>query len=703
MLSTPLKKNLSTKRIRIKIVLLGVLYLLFFVIIAARAFELHLTDNSKLSRLAQNQYKKRVVVAPKRGTILDTHEDTLAIDIQVDSVYAAPNTIEDPKAFAQKVAPLLNLQQKFVSDKIADKGKKFVWLKRRITQEESQKLKTEKIVGIGTLPEHKRFYPNGKLAANLLGAVGFDAVALAGLEMTFDDILKSQDPPMLVEQDAKGRSYSPLSLTGLEHPKDMVLTIDKTMQYLAERELKTAVDKHRAKGGVALIVDVWTGEIKAMAVQPTFDPNEYSKYEVGHWRNRSVTDVYEPGSIFKAVTAAVALETGAIDLKQTVHCENGAMQVGKFTINDHHGYGPLNLREILKFSSNICSYKLAQKVGKTKFHAYLQAFGFGKATGIQIPGEVSGIMVSEKNLAPLQMGTIAFGQGISVTPIQLVMAYSAIANGGKLMKPLLVKEVRDFKGTTIETFQPQVVRQVIQEKTSKQIATLLESVVEKGGTGTAARLDAYRVAGKTGTAQKVNEGHKGYAKSAYFSSFIGFAPSRDPKLVVLVSIDEPKGDYYGGVVSAPVFREIMGQSLAYLKVPPDAAYLAENGGEKLPIAKLPAPGKSGEPSKSAKSAGLKPEKKPVAELPKPEPAGNEEAQLPIEAIASQETPADADKEDILVPDFTGLSVREALKKSEGKNFRVRIQGSGVCNRQEPSPGVKVASGTPVVLECVPPI
>lgn len=365
MIQSPLKQGLSLKKIRLRIAVVTSVFLLAFLLVGARAFELHLTDNQKLSSLAKNQYHRKVVVAPKRGTILDANGDTLAIDLQVESVYASPHLIEDPKAFAQTLAPAIGMSEDKIFEKIEDKKKKFVWLKRRLSEEESAKLKGLKLTGLGALPEYKRFYPNGALAANLLGAVGYDAEALSGLEMAQDEVLKSADPPKLIEQDAKGRSYSPYALMGLEHPNGIVLTLDKTIQYLAERELKAATDKYKAVGGVAVVMDVKTGAILGMAVQPSFDPNEYFKYEPSSWRNRAVTDIFEPGSIFKAVTAAIALETGAFDLHKTLNCENGAMQVGKFTINDTHGHGVLNLSDIIKYSSNICSYKLAQMVGKS--------------------------------------------------------------------------------------------------------------------------------------------------------------------------------------------------------------------------------------------------------------------------------------------------------------------------------------------------
>jgi len=684
MIQSPLKQSFSHKKIRLRIAAVSLFFFLAFALVAARAFELHLTDNKKLTSLVKNQYSRKVVVAPKRGTIMDHNGDTLALDLQVDSVYASPHMIEDPKAFARSLAPVLGMDEGKILEKIDDKKKKFVWIKRRLGEEESAKLKGLKLPGLGALPEYKRFYPNGSLAANVLGAVGYDAQALSGLEMAQDEVLKSQDPPKLIEQDAKGRSYSPFALMGLEHPNGIVLTLDKTIQYLAERELKAAVDKAKAVGGVAVVMDVESGAVLGMAVQPSFDPNEYYKYEPSQWRNRAVTDTYEPGSTFKAITAAIALETGAFDLTKTLHCENGAMQVGKFTINDTHGHGPLNLNDIIKFSSNICSYKLAQLVGKKRFYEMVRDFGFGQKTGIEIPGEVGGIMASLNNLGTLQLGTMAFGQGVSTTPLQIAAAYAAIANGGFLMKPYLIKEIRDSKNNVVQSFGPQILRRVIREETAKHIARMLETVVQKGGTGTAARLEEYQVAGKTGTAQKVAPGGKGYAKNKYLASFVGFAPARDPKLVVLVSIDEPKGDYYGGLVSAPPFREIMGQSLAYLKTPPDGV-----------AREVLAQGKPEKP-KAPKAAGKAPkeerEERVAAAMEKP----------PVEALSGdgEGTAAETDQ---AVPDLTGLSVREALRKAQSKNFKVKVRGSGICNRQEPEAGGAAEAGAEIVLDCEPPI
>jgi len=670
-------KTIPIKKIRIRVISISLVFLLGFALIGARAFELHLTDNVKLNRLAKTQYKRKIVVAPKRGNIFDTHGETLAIDLRVDSVYGMPHRIQDPDQLAKELAPLLSLPKEKILKRISKKKKKFVWIKRRITQEESQRLKEKKLEGIGTIPEYKRFYPNGTLAANLLGAVGYDAKALSGLELTFDKTLKSEDPPLLVEQDAKGRSYAPYALVGLQHPKQITLTIDKTIQYITERELKAAVGKAKAKSGVAIVLDVPTGEILAMATVPTFDPNEYYKYDFKNWRNRAVTDIFEPGSVFKAFTAAAALETEVIKPGQKLNCENGIMKVGSHAIHDHHGYGLLSLSDIIKFSSNICSYKLAHRVGKKRFVKIIKEFGFGSKTNIQTPGEQAGLMASGKRLSGIQLGTMGFGQGISTTPLQIVMAYGAIGNGGYLMKPRLVKDIRDSDGKILKKFGPQIVRQVVQEDTAHQTIKLLETVVRKGGTGTRAALESYTVAGKTGTAQKVIEGHKGYAKNKYVASFIGMAPAEKPRLVILVSIDEPKGGYYGGLVSGPVFKQIMGQSLAYLKVPPQPATKSES------------------PQKVAKKAPQAPlSKKSLAKKTQSKPDKKDNSPPITEKALSGDSQ--------VIPDLTGLSVREALRKAHTHDFKIKIEGSGVCDQQEPAPGDPAPNGTSILLKCHPP-
>jgi len=679
-------KNPSLRKTRIRIVLTCALFLLGFSLLTARAFTLHLTDNKRLSSLAKNQYKRRVVVAPKRGNILDTNYETLAIDIRVNSVYATPHRIKDPQALATRLAEVLDTPKKKMLRRLRDSKKKFVWIQRRISPEQSERLEKLDLSGIGMLPEFKRFYPNGELGANLLGAVGYDAQALSGLELSQDKILKSQDPPILVEQDAKGRSYAPYGLVGKENPNQLVLTIDKTIQYIADRELTKQVKQTRAKGGVAIVLEVKTGAILALSVYPNFDPNKYYKYEFKDWRNRAITDVFEPGSTFKAFTATVALDLGVSDMKKSLHCGNGSLKVGSNVIHDHHPYGNLTLPEIIKYSSNICSYKLAQKIGKKRFFKYIKDFGFGSKSGIPLPGEQVGIVPSLKRVRDIQLGTIGFGQGISTTPLQMAMAYGAIANGGFLMKPFLIKEMQDSRGNTLKKFGPKIARQVLSPESAKKGVAMLKTVVEKGGTGTRAKVEGYQVAGKTGTAQKVIEGQKGYAKNKYVASFVGMAPAEDPKLVILVTIDEPKGGYYGGLVSGPVFSKIMGPSLAYLKIAPSS-----------PISPQQAPLRAAKRLASLDKK-VAPEKKSEKKSALPQPSGPSE-----NPAANSQDQGLSDGSGIRVPQLTGLSVREAFRKLQATNLHLKIQGTGICLQQEPVAGELVQEGSSITLECSPPI
>lgn len=669
----------TSKQIKVRTVVISVLFTLIFGLATARAFQLHLGQHHKLQRLAQRQYQKRIVLAPKRGNILDRNGEPLALDLQVDSVYATPHRLEKPKALAKKLSKILGVSYQEILPRLSKADKKFVWIKRRISPKESKKIKEAKLEGIGLVPEYKRFYPNNQLAANLIGAVGMDAKALAGLELSYDKTLKSEAPPLLIEQDAKGRAYNPYALVGREHPKQLILTIDKTIQYIAEQALEKTMESSQAKGGVAIVLHVKTGEILAMASAPSFDPNHYQKYAFKNWRNRTVSDAFEPGSTFKAITAALTLKHQVLNTKQKLHCENGSMKVGKYEINDHHGYGLLDLGDILKYSSNICSFKLAQKIGKERFVQGLKDFGFGKSTPLEIPGEQSGFLASAKHLSKIQLGTMGFGQGVSATPLQIAMAYGALANGGKLMKPLIVKEIRDDKGHSLEKFSPEEVRQAVSPEHAQSVIQLLKRVVEKGGTGTQANLPDYTVAGKTGTAQKVDPGKRGYAKNKYVASFVGLAPAEDPELVVLVSVDEPKGSYYGGAVSAPVFQKIMGQSLAYLNIPPSLnKRLAQQEVKAKPI-RLPPP-----QAKMAATSAKANQKSPKQTSNKPKTmAAHEESESSI-------------------PDFTGLSVREVLRKAQAESLQVNIKGSGICQSQEPNAGERLSEGSVISVTCQAP-
>ncbi|MBL7686123.1 MAG: transpeptidase family protein [Deltaproteobacteria bacterium] len=695
----------SERRLKRRIVLIALCYFLLFSVVVGRTLELHIADNTKLSKLAQTQYQKKITLAPKRGNIYDVHGEELAIDVKVDSLYANPRQLKDPDGVADKLAPLLSMEVSKLKE-LLEKDKKFVWIKRRLSPEESEKIQALKIENIGLVKEFKRFYPNKTLAANLLGAVGLDSVALGGLELYYDQYLKSTLQPIVVNQDARGRSYSPYDLSEKDNPNNVKLTLDKTIQFIVEKELALSIQKTQAKSAIALVMNTKTGEVLGMATAPDFNPNEYSSYDQSAWKNRVVTDSFEPGSIFKAITAGAALESGRVTLGQKFNCEGGAMKVGKFTINDHGNYGAMALPDIIRVSSNIGSYKIAQYLGRDYFSKIVQDFGFGTKTGIDLPGEVSGIMASPKNWDSLKMGTIAFGQGIAVTPIQVVAAYSAIANGGYLMKPYIVKEIYDSKGNLIRENKPQIVRQVLSESHARKLVDLLKLVVETGGTGTAAQVPEYGVAGKTGTAQKVSEGHAGYADGKYIASFVGVAPADDPSIAVLVSINEPKGEHFGGVVAAPVFREIVRKTLPYLRVPPRGNHgpvvitkedVKEDGASDSKNKNVKDPKNVKEAKEKSKSEALA-KKESIKNKSKTESENH-----PIEA--TEELPQEiskVDSESYRLPDYRGQSMRQVMRSFKGNNLKLLVDGSGLCHEQEPAPGKIVKKGSEIKLSFKPP-
>lgn len=701
---TPSKKVtprfFSERRVKLRILFVAFFCFMFYLVVIGRTFSLHLTDNIKLSRLAQSQYQKKITLAPKRGNIYDVNGEELAIDVKVDSVYTNPKSLNVTPELINQLASIFGIPSDKI-EKILGKEKKFVWLKRRISPEESEKITALHQEGLGLVKEYKRFYPNKKLAATILGAVGLDSVALGGLELFYDRYLKSSSEPVVVNQDARGQSYIPNTFYDLENTHNVTLTLDKTIQFITEKELAQAVEKTQAKSGIAVVMNSRTGEILAMASYPDFDPNQYTDFDPSRWQNRVVTESFEPGSIFKAVTASAALESGKVDLNQKFNCEGGSYKIDRFTISDHGGgYGMMTLPEIMRVSSNIGSLKVAQYIGKDAFSKAVLDFGFGSKTGIDLPGEASGIMSPPKNWGTLQMSTIAFGQGISVTPVQIVTAYSAIANGGYLMKPFVVKKIVDSKGSLVKENNPQIVRKVLSETNARKVVEMLKLVVGPGGTGTAAQVEEYGTAGKTGTAQKVQEGKAGYADGKFVGSFVGIAPADDPRITVLVSINEPKGNHFGGVVAAPVFREIVRQVLPYLRIPPI--------GNKGPIIltkddkKTESKPDAKKDDKNKNSLALKDKKNnPQDKNSKDKNKGKDKSEeknkveIPVELTG-------VEPGSYKVPNWTRKPLREIMKTWDRQDVKLVVEGSGICSEQKPAPGEIIKSGSEVKLYFKPP-
>lgn len=560
-------KKPSENWIRFRISTIQALFCLLAFIVAGRAFQLQVLKRDQLCKLAEGQYKKNIPLVPKRGTIYTRGYEELAVTVEVDSIYAEPDFIKTPKLAAKRLAPVLSLNRKDLEDHLSS-SKSFVWLARKVTPSTIENIKSLNIKGIGFVKENRRFYPNSELASHVVGFSGVDGSGLGGIELAHDAQIKGKTELVRAERDAFGKRTLPMdlgfedSLTG----NSIVLTIDKTIQYSAEKELAEAVRKSGAKGGTAIVMDPKSGEVLAMANYPQFNPNDLSSSSQLALKNRAIVDTYEPGSTFKVFLLAAALEEGIVKPEDKFFCENGSLELAGKVIHDTHKHGTLTVREIMKVSSNIGACKIAAKLGKERFYDYINSFGFGAPTGIELKGEGSGIMHPMNTWSKLELANVSFGQGISVTPLQLTSAFSAIANGGYLMKPYLVKDILDRDGKVIKRNQPQIMKKVISGETASKVTDMLRDVVNEGGTGTLAALNGYEVAGKTGTSQKVSGG-KGYTGNKHVASFVGFVPAQSPELVVLVAIDEPVGDQYGGTVAAPAFKAIAKTSLRYLNSP----------------------------------------------------------------------------------------------------------------------------------------
>ncbi len=500
--------------------------------------------------------------------------------------------MSDPKGAAKLIAPILELPAKAVYRNLVS-PKPFVWLQRKVTPTQADKIRALKIDGVGFLKESQRFYPQKELAAQVLGFVGVDSQGLEGIERQYDRIIKGKSRKLFADRDAKGRHVFVEGLQPSDQSRqgnDLLLSIDKNIQHIAEKELQAAVSLSEAKGGTAIVMDPWTGEILASAVCPLFNPNQYSESARESWRNRAVSDIYEPGSTFKTFLVASALEEGIVKPSDMFFCENGSYRVARRVIHDVHAYGWLDVASIIKRSSNIGVSKIGKQLGKEQMYQYIRRFGFTAETGISLPAEQSGFMPSLKNCSEHTQSAISFGQSITVTPLQMVTAYSAIANGGMLMQPQIVKRIVDGAGAVVKQNTPVMKRRVISEKTAGIMRDMLKQVVAPGGTGTKAAVEGYSVAGKTGTSQKIDQG--GYSHSKIIASFAGFVPADDPRLAIIVLVDEPQRMKYGGEIAAPAFSRMANAMLNYLHVPPEPApvqdpdLLKEIRTEPIKLAKL---------------------------------------------------------------------------------------------------------------------
>ncbi|MEE8074692.1 MAG: penicillin-binding protein [Candidatus Binatia bacterium] len=629
------------KAVRFRLGLTSAIFLMMFLAVGLRAFQLQILQGEKLMRLGERQHLQEWIILPRRGSMLDRSGEPLAISLEAQSVYVRPQRLKKPEVVAPRLARALDMSLSQVRRSL-NRKKPFVWLKRQVTPREAKGVRALRLSGVGMYYEPKRYYPQGRLAGQVIGFVGSDSQGLEGVERYYDTYFRGESGSSVIERDGLGRMVMAQGVGELDIPPgaNIHMTLDITIQHLVEKQLETAIIKSRAKAGVALMVEPFTGEVLALANYPFFNPNRFARLPSHRWRNRAVTDSYEPGSTFKAILAAAALEEGIVGKEDIFYCEYGRYAFGGKVIHDTKRHGWLPFSKIIEYSSNIGAVKVAEKMKKEKYFQYIQKFGFGQTTGIDLPGEANGLVRRPSRWSRMDLAAHAFGQGIGVTPIQLVMAYAAIANGGILMRPYVVQRVVGPRGEVLLTNQPRIVRRVISEKTARVLTSILKKVVREGGTGVKAGVEGFQVAGKTGTAQKADLIYGGYAPEKKVVSFIGFVPADDPRLVLLVLLDEPQDKAYGGLAAAPVFRKIARGTLRHLRAMPE----------------------NPEPPPGIAAGDL------IRVKPK-----NGKRLKRAEGVSG-------------VPDFLGLSMREAITKARDMKLQVEIQGNGYVVRQSPTPG-----------------
>ncbi|MHB8092582.1 MAG: penicillin-binding protein [Syntrophales bacterium] len=637
--------------------LLG-LALLMFTALFWRAFDLQIISAKKLNNLARKQHTQTLMLQPDRGIILDRSGEKLAATIMTDSVCADPSKVKNPIETAGRLAAILNVDKKVLVKRLSTE-KNFCWIGRKIAPEQANLVSNLKMEGIFTVKEPMRYYPAGELAGHLVGFVGMDAKGLDGLELQYENYLRGVPQKLLWNRDAKGKRLYPQMAANETidnyrnsdaHNYSLVLTIDKRIQHLVESHLKKAVLDKGAKGGYAIVMDPRTGEIVALANEMAFDPNNFKTIAPESRQNRAIADAWDPGSTFKPFMAAAALNERVVQPTDMFYCEDGHYAVANRTIHEANRkrHGMLSLHDIIKYSSNIGSAKVAEKLGKEKFYEYIKKFGFGDKTGIDLPGEAKGLLRPVERWTRVDTATIAFGQGISVTGIQLITALSSIANDGILMKPFIVRAMLGKNGEIVQNFHPTQVRRVISSETAKIMTAILTDVVGmEDGTGKNARIANISVAGKTGTAQKFDFKAGAYSSQKVRTSFMGFFPAEAPQIAMLIVLDEPQKDRWGGVAAAPVFKNIGEQLLTAFKTN-------------------------------------------IRRNPEPEeinPLDNNIGLKFVSAPATLANVAETAAEEGIMPNFSGMTIREALRKSRERGLDIRVVGSGWAAEQTPAAGM----------------
>ncbi len=630
--------------------------------IVAQLFHLQILRHGLLLKEARHQSDRTITVKARRGTIVDRNGRPFAISVDAPSIYADPSVIREPRDTTRALGRALGYSAAEQKELLAQlqQDRSFVWIKRQVDPTVARAVRDLRLEGVGFETESRRYYPKRSLLSPVLGYVGLDSQGMAGLEYALDEELKGREARVSLRLDARRRPMGEVERPPTEGRR-VTLTIDERIQHVTEKALGDAIRETGSVSGVAVVLDPRTGEILALSSLPSFNPNRYAGFPEKDRVNRAIADSYEPGSIFKIITAAAALQSGVVSPLEVIDCGNGFIEIAGTRINDHAVFSSLTFQNVIAKSSDIGMVRVAQRLGPQRFMASVKAFGFGARTGLGLPGETAGLLRNTKSWSALSLASMSFGQEIGVTAIQMASAAAVIANGGYWMKPYIVKRIDEPSGEMVREFSPMAERKVIDPDTADRVMNLLREVVISG-TGTKARVEGFDVAGKTGTAQKIDASGR-YSMVDHVASFVGFVPASHPALVVLVSLDTPKGTKNeGGDVAAPVFSRIATEAVRLLAIPPD------------------------DPTRNIRLVAYSPETV---------------ARTTFAVDRPREVVMPVDDDPRIMPDLRGLSLREAALLAARHGLAVEIQGSGVVSGQSPRPGTPLEPGMTCELTLSP--
>ena len=705
----------ARKQGRARLLTLKLVLLACFVGIGSRLVEIQIFNAPRYQALARKQYDQKIVLPAVRGSIYDRRGDVLASSTVFLSLAADPKMVGNrTELVAQAFSKVFDKSHSFYSDRLRGASesavsRRFVWLERGVRPDLARRIQAADLAGIVVLNEPKRLYHYDELAGPLLGFTNIDNNGIAGLELEMNDVLNGRNGSVTMQRDGLGRSRPSADFPRVEpqNGHDVILTIDLAFQAVAEEELRKGVAANKADGGLVVMLDPKTGEILALAISPSLNPNAVGTPDFNLARNRAVTDMFEPGSLFKLVTASAAYERQLVSPTTRFDAENGTFKVQRRgrtvrVIHDSHAFASLTFQAAIEHSSNIVLAKVGERIGAENLYRTARDFGFGSLTGVDLPGEVAGRLKRPREWSGTTLQAMAYGYEVAVTPLQIAAAYSALANHGLLMKPYIVAQIRDASGNIVREGRPEVIRRVISEQTVSLLNQAFEGVVERG-TGVEVRMDDLRIAGKTGTARRVKEGR--YAAGSYTASFAGYFPAEDPQIVCVVMIDNPKArGYYGGSTAGPIFRRIA-ERIVYTSpqfARPVPVQVASSDGEAVVIPDVRHLEVS-IASKVLEGHGLLCEtfgRGDIIVRQLPAPGKRADAGDVVKVLLSGE-PTVTPGGQVIVPDVRGMSVRRALNRLIVDDFDVRLQGSGVVTMQSPAPGVRVSMGSLVTIGCTP--